>query len=436
MPDLYPYQKDGAAFLAERRRAMLLDEPGLGKTPQAIVACDLIGAKRVLVIPPASVRTNWRREFDLFSTTAIVPVVDSYEMVAKDWRRYDGPWDVIIIDEGHYLKSPNAKRTLAIYGSSIEDKRADFPGLIGMSAHAWTLTGTPAPNNAAELHKHMWSLNRDSLRSAAYPDKVMGQLDFERRYCEKRMTKFGERVVGTKNHEELRERLSGWTLRRLKRGVLPDLPAITYQELLVDAPDAVAAMADVPGEQMDMLREVLAGGDATGLQSRVVSLAELRRITALAKMPVLAEWVKEFLASTDRKIVLFAHHREAIEGLHKALTPGHNPGYVTPAMIHGGTRTDQRQNAIDRFQNDEKTRIFIGQIQAAGTGITLTAASDLVFLEQSWVPAENAQAAQRIHRIGQKRGCAVRYLTLAGSIDEGVQRALARKTRDLERIFD
>jgi SWI/SNF-related matrix-associated actin-dependent regulator 1 of chromatin subfamily A len=103
--------------------------------------------------------------------------------------------------------------------------------------------------------------------------------------------------------------------------------------------------------------------------------------------------------------------------------------------LHGGTSSAARQETIDDFQNNADCRVFIGQIQAAGVGITLTASSNSVFVESSWVPAENEQAAMRIHRIGQKNACLVRFATLAGSLDEQIQRACQRKLADTRRIF-
>lgn len=425
--NLYPYQLAGANFLAGRRRAMLADEPGLGKTAQSIRAANIVGADPVLVVHPASVRSSWLRDIKTFGAGQRF-VLQSYDKTARDWEQYEGPWGAIILDEAHRLKSPSARRTQAIYGSM------QFRGLLPLAGHVWALTGTPAPNNPAELHTHMAALFPESLRMASNPARIYDRDGFMHRYCILRDTTFGLRVVGSKNLDDLRDRLKPHLIRRLKKDVLTDLPEIRHEPLLFDAPEALAALKEIPGDEVATIREVLKDGDAAALSSMTAEMTSLRRITALAKAPIVAEWVREFLADTDRKIVIFAHHREAIDVLLKQLR--HISGKdVRIPMITGGTTPAHRAQAIERFQNDPKHRVFIGQIQAAGEGITLTAASDLIFLEQSWVPSENAQAAMRIHRIGQKRGCMVRYATLAGSIDEAVQRVLARKTQMLSGLF-
>lgn len=426
-PTYFPYQIIGSDFLATRRRAMLADEPGLGKTAQAIRAANITGADPVLVIHPASVRSSWVRDIATFGVGQRF-VLQSYDKVARDWEQYEGPWGAIILDEAHRLKSPSAKRTSAIYGAK------NFRGLLPLAGHVWALTGTPAPNNPSELHTHMAALFPESLRMASNPNRIYDRDGFMHRYCQLRDTTFGLRVVGSKNLDDLRERLKPHLIRRLKKDVLTDLLDIQYEPLLIDAPEALAALSNIPGDEVALIREVLKDGDAAALSSLTAQMTSLRRITAIAKAPLVAEWVREFLADTDRKVVVFAHHREAIDILLKQLRHILGPDVRLP-MITGGSKPDHRAEAIEKFQNDPKMRIFIGQIQAAGEGITLTSASDLIFLEQSWVPSENAQAAMRIHRIGQKRGCMVRYATLAGSVDEAVQRVLARKTQMLSGLF-
>jgi len=431
--ELYPYQVTGARYLAEHRKAMLLDEPGLGKTVQAIEACNLVGARDVLVICPASVVSNWRREFARFGTGQRVRIT-SYDLVARDWRAFADLYDALILDEAHYLKAPNAKRTLAVYGN------ANVPGLANMVPHVFALTGTPAPNHAGEVWTHFNALHPEGLAKPAYPDRRLNFDEFVSRFCKFKPGEWGPKVVGSRNLEELRERLAGFTLRRLKKDVLPDLPDISYQELAIDAADAARRIeSDVDETELALVKTALQSGDSDALMGLAAHLPGLRRLTAMAKVDALIAWVREFHeAAPDRKIVIFGHHTEPLERLQAGLRNevAFDPGRMRPVLVMGSTPPGHRGNMVEKFQKDPKCRVFIGQITAAGTGITLTAASDLIFLEQSWVPSDNSQAAQRIHRIGQKRGCMVRYCTLAGSIDEAVQRVLARKTKDLAALLD
>lgn len=416
---LHPYQIAGAAFLAARRAAFLADEPGLGKTAQAIEAANLVaGELPVLVVAPASVRSAWTAETARLGRGPRFEIV-SYDGLIRNHADYMTPWGALILDEAHYLANPETKRTRAIYGARQ---------LACMAAHTWALSGTPAPGNPSQLWPHMAALFPESLRTESDPSKVYNFDAFVNRYCQTRQDGFGgRRIVGGKKLDNLRSRLDPYLLRRTKKEVLPDLPSITYEPLLFDAPAAVAALSrGIPDEEMARAQKALQSGNAADLEAVAGSLAELRRVTASVKTPLVSDWIADFLEGSDRKLVVFAWHREPIEALAKT--------FPKAVVLHGGTRN--RAAPVWAFQNDPGTRLFIGQITAAGTGITLTAASDLLFLEQSWTPSDNLQAAMRINRIGQTRGCMIRFATLAGSIDEAVQRVVARKAQDISKLFD
>jgi SWI/SNF-related matrix-associated actin-dependent regulator 1 of chromatin subfamily A len=167
------------------------------------------------------------------------------------------------------------------------------------------------------------------------------------------------------------------------------------------------------------------------LRADSVALARLRRLTGIAKASTTVELLQDELATGALdKVVVFAHHREVLRTLAAGLA---RFGVVT---VDGDTSPARRQAAIDRFQTDSATRVFLGQITAASTAITLTAACHVVFAEASWVPADNLQAAKRVHRIGQTRPVLVRFISLAGSLDEAITEVLRRKTRLLAQIMD
>ena len=413
MNDLRPYQIDGAAFLASRKHALLADEPGLGKTAQAIKAlCVLPGdpvlLSRVLVVCPASVVENWKREIVKFGPGGPWPgiAVYSYEKVQK--AILPAHLDVLIIDEAHYLKSATSKRT-----------RAVLKELAPRADRVWLLTGTPMPNNPAELWPALSHLAPERILSTS--GKPYSYWQFVAKFCKTVDNGFGLRIVGAKNHDDLKQRLDGFMLRRTKAEVAADMPPIAFENLYVEG--RVAHTDDTRAAEW-ALAEALRDEGVEGLRSMSAHVATLRRLTGLAKVAACAEWISDFVEG-GRQLVVFAHHREVIDGLKAALK------HVPLAVVTGSTADRQRE--VDAFQGGG-AQVFLGQIAAAGTGITLTAASDVLFVESSWVPADNSQAAMRVHRIGQSEPCLVRFATLAGSIDEDIQRAVTRKTADITRI--
>lgn len=422
MPDLFPYQQTGAHFLATApsKGRLLADEPGLGKTAQAIAACDEMGARSVVVIAPASVREHWRREFEQFGKSGLRPVVVTWQDVS-DGVGIKGKFDVMIADESHFAKGHESKRTRVLYGEKCDG----VGGLVSAVGTVMPLSGTPTPNHPAEI----WPMLR-----ALYPEGIthvsgrpMARTVFENRYCKFRDTGFGLQIVGGKNLGELRERLAPFVLRRKKADVLKDLPPIRFAELPLSSdfrmPPEIAAL--IP----DIESAIEADGIA-GLAKIAPHVASLRRITGLAKVNPVSEWIKDQLDGGMRKLVVFAHHREVLQAL-TVDAARHGFDY---ACITGDTTN--RQAEVDRFQHIGSCRLFFGQIQAAGTGITLTAASDCVLVESDWTPANNEQAVMRIHRVGQNSACLVRVATLAGSIDERIQRAVMRKLETIDQLWN
>lgn len=422
MAELFAYQKHGAAWLAQIGRGLLADEPGLGKTAQAIAAADEhMGSKldMGLVVCPASVVANWEREIRLFAPwLAAQFTVVSYDKARTrdDLKRHQ--FKVLILDEAHFLKSKNAKRTQAILGKRCDGKG----GLVERAEHVFLLTGTPMPNHPGEL----WPLLR-----AVMPDSIVGlktgkpvaYWPFVMRYCQVENNYLGHpQIKGGKNLAELKKRIAPFYLRRKKSDVLRELPPLRTELLPLDA------KAPTETEEHAMVAQALAEGGIGALAKIAPHVATLRRLTGAAKVGPLTDWVVDQMDGGLQKLVVFAVHREVLHGLKEQI--GKRYGV---AVIEGGT-TD-RQAQVDRFQNDPLVRVFIGQIQAAGTGITLTAASDLVFAESSWVPTDNEQAAMRIHRIGQRNACMVRFAMIPGSIDEQIAEACRRKLADIQGVF-
>ena len=419
---LFDYQRTGADWLASQKHALLADKMGLGKTIQAIEACNLIQAQRVAVVCPAIARINWRREFDKWGLYSPQVKIESFNKLAmdkalrKDWAAFQP--DVLIVDEAHFLKSATAARTKALYGPHC---RGD--GLVRSASRVWLLTGTPTPNNASELFPHMRAL---------WPDLLPGTgtfADFIGRYTHFIQGDYGPKVLANKNEAELRERLAPHMLRRKPEDVLPDLPPTVYGDLVVDNEDALAEVRELEDsiEAQELIYRLEEGAPVPEADPH---LAAFRRVCGVAKAgPVAAIVAAELESGAVPKVVLFAHHKAVIEKLVEGLVR------FNPVRVWGASNDQQRQAAIDAFQNDPSVRVFIGQITACSTAVTLTAAHHCVFVEQSWVPAENEQATHRLSRISQKSTVFARIASLAGSIDEAIQATLARKVRGLSSLY-
>lgn len=415
--DLKPWQSYGAHWLSSRRHALLADEMRVGKTLQAIEACRLAGARRILVACPAVARFNWARNFkehlDLDATMVLRktdrPVVDpgvcitSYDLASADG--FPGKWDVLIGDESHYLRNATAARSQQLLGGD---------GLVHRAERTWLLSGTPAVNHYGELWilAHVFGL---------YPK---GYEAFVAEFCVVRHTPYGEKIVGSKNHEKLREMLAPIWLRRKLSDVAPELDPIEFEDYTIEAPrhfndcfppELVAALeSDDPVTSIECLSE---------------HTATVRRYVGMAKIPGAEELVRQDMDGNSDKFVLFCYHREVIHTLEAALRE------FDPAVVLGGQPEAQRNRQIERFQTDPKCRIALAQILAAGTAIDLSAANDAIFVEYDWVPGNNAQAAMRLQNFNKKQPVTARFLGLRCSLDTRISAVYRRKTAELAKLF-
>lgn len=415
MQTLDPYQEAGARFLASTGKAFLGDEPGeVGKTLQAIRACDMIGARNVLVIAPPSVKVNWRRYFA--DSSLLDPKLDIYTHTTIDGAWLEDRYDAIIVDEAHYLKNPKSQRTRKFYGDDID---AGADSIAGRSQNVYLLSGSPAPNHPGELWTHLHALRPDLIR------EPRGPLPYQRfinTFCQVRMTPFGPKIEGVRPSrvERLRGILDQFMLRRAHG--FHTLPRLLVEPLFVEPG------ISLKGASKDMLAvgEALDKGGLDALKSEASSWANLRRLLGLAKIKPVAAYVADWLVANDGKICVYAYHSEVIDKLRAKF------GDVA-ASIDGSTR--DRQAEVDRFQNDDACRVFIGQERAAGEAITLTRATEILLVEPSPVPGVNRQVRKRIHRRGQEHECLAKYVTVAGSLDEDINRLLIRKEAMEEAVF-
>ena len=394
---------------------------GLGKSCQAIgVINQDPSIRKIIIVCPASVRIPWRREMerwldrslsigvigvdkgsshDLFSKNV---VIINYDRLTRFTRELSAcAFDLCVLDECHYIKSLGAKRTQAALGIRARRRIA--------------LSGTPILNRPIEIYPVLsWLSPRE------WPTNQWFQ--FAQRYCGAHHNGFGWDLSGASNLSELSHRLrSTVMIRRTKAQVLPQLPPKlrTVVELYPDTEMKRLLKRELKTFETRFLR---VDHDSINYDD----LAVVRHETALAKVPLVIEYAAEILDGGVRKIVIFAHHRDVIAQLAEGLSK------FKPVTLTGATGPQARQESIDAFQDDLSVRLFIGNIQAAGTGITLTVSSCCIFAELSWVPAELSQAEDRLHRIGASDSVIAQYLVLEGSLDAMMVRVLLKKQRILD----
>lgn len=373
-----------------------------------MLAAQQLGADRITVICPAIVRPHWAREAEVMGIPASALLVDSYSRYVASATRRDEiaarRSDLLILDEAHYLKSTDAQRTRLLLGPKS--------GLARTVPVVWPLSGTPMPRNPSELFAPLASLWPARLQEFG----IRRYVDFLNRFCVWRHTDYGIRVFGVRNAAELRQLLAPVLLRRLLADVEMELPPIRWTiETLGATPLARRELARIIDDLVSPEEQAaLAAGEIPPLSA---NLAQARHAIGNVKAQAAASLLREELeADAVAKRVVMAHHRSVLDALHKQLKP------FGVAYIDGSTSPHDRERRIKQFQTDPGVRVFLGQIQACATGITLTAADNIVIVEPEWSSDINVQAAKRIHRIGQDKPCLVRMVALAETLDEAIVR--------------
>lgn len=447
----FPHQIEGAKFLANSNFAILADEPRVGKTGAAIMAADMVGAKSILVVTTASGRGVWRRGFDDWSPMdRPLWVVTSYGQKAADvtiigWpsisqAHYRLPllereWDVVIFDEGHYAKSFDAARTQAAFGVLLQDGLVlgRAKSLAAKGKRVWHLTGTPMPNSPFDLYPVLRANAPGRLLAnpaKGWPD-VTCESVFKKRYCKIKPKKIGhgfmarwiDVIIGGQNLDELRDRTEGLILRRTQQDVGIRAPIYETMPLVMTATQK-RAVRDAADDSQKVLAAI-ESGDTKALE---MHLGPLRRLTGGMKAEAIIEAVaEEFEGGLDR-IVLAYWHRDVGQLLADRL------GKYGVTGVDGATPGPRRDANVKAFQ-DGKARVFLGQIQAAGEAIDLSAASELIFVEPSFIPKDMAQMAFRITNFGQARQTRVRVATLDNSIDDAIQASLLRKWSSINEVL-
>ncbi|MDP2619881.1 MAG: DEAD/DEAH box helicase [Hyphomicrobiales bacterium] len=447
MLKLDPYQETGVAWLAGNKRPVLYlaDQMRVGKTPQVAAAAGRIGAKRVLVICPAIVRPNWLADFVRFgagvseANTVLIYSAKDVERVTPETRlivcSYDlagAPdvfsklysfgavygFDLLALDEGHFLKDNRAKRTRAILGPKCNGDE----GLAGCARRTWWVSGTPMPNDPSELFPFM-------RQAGLWPKS---KTDLISRYCFGFHDGYTFKITGAKNLPELKRLLAPVTLRRLRGDVSEAglrIGALTIEPREVDPLSPVLKrLANEEPKHFELIQRHLETDTLDRLP--IESASTVRRLVGIAKVAGTAEIVKASLdADPGKKIVVFGIHRAPLRYLRGALDE------YKPVLIFGGIAAKRRENLIMSFRQNRNRRVALANIRAAGLGIDLSAADEMYIFEPSWTPVDNEQALSRI--IDVRRPCVKEawFIGLASSIDDAVTRVCERKARDIKSLF-
>ncbi len=420
----YPFQEKAIDWLSKRPKAYLAAKMGLGKSGIAITAVEKANAFPCLVVCPGIARAHWLAEIKKWAPKSQWDFeIVSYEgaiKLTKDKNRKK--YKTIIFDEAHYLKNHTAIRTKLL----ILNKNALAVG----AERVYFLSGTPVPNHIAELWAPLYSIGAIKERFSA----------FAQRYCEFEKVWIGKREPITKISGNFKARMPELK-KRLENHVLQ----ISYAEARIDLPQVIFETYAVEGgyhphqttterQGTRLFDDVMAKAgvdEFSALSALAPSISTLRRLHAIRKVHSCAKLIEEELSlGLYDKVIVFAHHQEVIEELYAKLTKAE----ISTVFVYGGTPQTERYLSIDKFQNDPRCRVYIGSILASGTAVNLHATNQIIFIEQSFVPGENAQAIARSARIGQKEKTVnVRWLTLLDSgVDNRIAEILLKKTEDLK----
>jgi SNF2 family DNA or RNA helicase len=419
------HQKEAIEKLYQNKKFILADDMGLGKTTSTVIAALETGAKKILIICPASLKINWEREIQnytdrstficegkLYSTEHDF-VIMNYDIVKNfhDSKKKSESlikktnFDLIIVDEAHYIQNKQAQRT-----KLIND-------IVESIDRVWLLSGTPMTSRP---------INYYNLLNIVDSPVAQNWMAYVKRYCNGYQFKVGPRKIwnvnGASNLEELHERTSTTLLRRLKEDVL-DLPdkIITPVYLKLKSKMYESLM----GEYFDWYDKN--PNESNSLTIQFSKLTKVRQVIAEEKIANTIEIVENILEQ-DKKVIVFTNFTDTLRRIVEHF--GKSSVYLDGSLSKGA-----RQEAVDKFQNDDKVKVFVGNIKAAGVGITLTAAEAVVMNDLSFVPSDHSQAEDRAYRFGQKNNVLVYYPIFENTIEGVVYDILNNKKRVIATVM-
>ena len=417
------HQKEAIEKLAAHDKYILADDMGLGKTTSTVIAALESGAERVLIVCPASLKINWMREIQNYTDKSI-SIVDGKKWESADFViiNYDilknfhnikdkeesvilqEGFDLVVVDEAHYIQNVQAKRT-----KLIND-------IINRIGKVWLLTGTPMTSRP---------INYYNLLNLVESPVAYNWMAYVIRYCEGYQFNVGNRKVwnvnGASNLLELRDRTKTHVLRRLKEDIL-DLPdkIITPVYLSLKSKDYEELM----GEYYDWMED---DSEKKSLTVQFSKLMKVRQVIAENKIKETCE-LAENIVEQGKKVIIFTNFTDTLNRIKDHF------GKIA-VTLDGKMSKPARQNSVDQFQENDKIKVFVGNLKAAGVGITLTAAEAVIMNDLSFVPSDHSQAEDRAYRYGQKSNVSVLYPIFDNSIEGVIYDILSRKKNIFETVM-
>jgi SWI/SNF-related matrix-associated actin-dependent regulator 1 of chromatin subfamily A len=431
----FKHQEDGIKFLMKNKKCILADDMGLGKTYQSIVAALESGSERILIICPSSLKINWMREIQNFCEESEVSIINgnhwnpskftiinydvlkNFHTVEEKNKKYE-EWelrreiadfnpDLLILDEAHYVKNHKSKR-----GAILKDLSKNFS-----CERVWLLTGTPIANRPMDYY---------NLLSIIDSPITNNWVHYAKTYCDgKRFRKVGKYVWVTKgasNLDELASKTKRTILRRKKEDVL-DLPPklITPVYLELENVDGYKSVWE------DYLSKRKLEGKKGNPARDLVEMTLLRTFIAMETVPYSIEKAEEAL-ELNKKVIIFCNFNDEMDAF--------NRHFGNKAVcVRGGMSDKQKQLSVDRFQEDDSCKVFVGQIKAAGVGLTLTKAEIVIMNSLDWVPGNHEQSEDRAYRIGQNETVNIYYMLMDDTIDTLVWDILNEKKKIIGTIM-
>lgn len=427
---LYPFQKVAVAFAEmSNGRCLIGDEMGIGKTISAIGYAALHPeARPAIVVCPANVKFNWKKELNKWLPDEEVTVINAgkdkvpmtnfvvinYDLMAKKQDDLIGIAPrLVILDESHYIKNSGSKN------KPVQRTMATL-NVCHHTSKVIALSGTAISSRPREFFNTLNLMRPDQFRS---------EWDFKQRYCDPWHDGFGWNFDGASHTQELNERTRDLCIRRLKSEVLPELPPKTRTFFPIQLDKKARSPYDFAQEEWERkIDDAYQNGESLPPGTMLNMISDLRHICGQIKVDYAADWINQYREQTGKPIVVFTHHRDVLKRLAEK--------FDNARTISGDTASQARQDIVDDFQAGH-VPVLICNTVAAKEGITLTKADTVLFIEREWTPTDEEQAEDRVYRIGQEsQHVHAVYLSCAGTIDEHFDRVVEEKRAVVKAVLD